>query len=398
MCEVVVPAYGAQHLDGCLSALADMRVCVVDDASADRAGVTTAVASNGARVIRLDCNRGPAAARNVGLRETQSPYVAFVDSDVRVDSAAVAALIAHFDDPEVAAVAPRIRPLPAPAHDGVLSRFAEFRSPLDLGDRPAHVRPGARIGYVPSTVLVVRRSAIEDVGGFDESLRFGEDVDLVWRLTAAGWSVRYQPDVVAHHSEPLDWASWLRRRANYGTSAAALLRRHRDVGDALRPPILPLATVAAVATGHRRIATLTAAVAVAAQWRRWRSTQLPMSASATRATRDVAVGLVATARWMTQAWWPLLLTGSLQRRAGVAAVALTPALVDHMHERPGLDVARWSLAAGADDVAYGIGIWIGCARERTLRPLLPRFTGLTSTRNFARGLLGHARTSSRQPE
>ena len=74
------------------------------------------------------------------------------------------------------------------------------RSPLDMGDRPAEVQPGRRVSYVPSAALLVRRSALPE-DPFDPALRYGEDVDLIWRLIDAGWRVRYEPGVVVHHEE-----------------------------------------------------------------------------------------------------------------------------------------------------------------------------------------------------
>ena len=77
---------------------------------------------------------------------------------------------------------------------------------------------------------------------FDPALRYGEDVDLVWRLEAAGWRIRYEPDVVVLHDE----RDRIARRFWYGTSAAPLARRHpgkiRHV--VLRP--WPVATLALV--------------------------------------------------------------------------------------------------------------------------------------------------------
>lgn len=58
-------------------------------------------------------------------------------------------------------------------------------SPLDMGVSPGLVGPGRRPGYVPSTAFVARRAALLALGGFDERLRFGDDVDLIWRLVSA---------------------------------------------------------------------------------------------------------------------------------------------------------------------------------------------------------------------
>jgi mycofactocin glycosyltransferase len=105
-----------------------------------------------------------------------------------------------------------------------------------MGPTPAAVAPGARVAYVPSAALIVRRAAL---GGFDETLRYGEDVDLVWRLHDRGWRVRYDPRVVVAHARPARRSAWtarrfdaaldgdlLARRFRYGTSAAPLAQRH----------------------------------------------------------------------------------------------------------------------------------------------------------------------------
>ena len=74
-----------------------------------------------------------------------------------------------------------------------VARYDAEHSPLDLGPEPARVRAGTRVSYVPAAAIVCRVDAIREIGGFDEALRFGEDVDLVWRLDAAGWRCRYEP-------------------------------------------------------------------------------------------------------------------------------------------------------------------------------------------------------------
>ncbi len=53
-----------------------------------------------------------------------------------------------------------------------------------------------------------------------------EDVDLVWRVLAAGWRVRYEPASVVRHDHRTTLGPWLRRKAYYGTGAALLADRH----------------------------------------------------------------------------------------------------------------------------------------------------------------------------
>ena len=87
------------------------------------------------------------------------------------------------------------------------------------------MKPLTRVAYVPSTCLMARRSALENVIGFDENLRFGEDVDLVWRLSQIG-SIRYDAAITAEHQHPSTIGDLIKRRIGYGSSAAPLDRRH----------------------------------------------------------------------------------------------------------------------------------------------------------------------------
>lgn len=299
---VVVPSYGATDaLAACLVSLAGADVTVVDDASPDEADVAALVAAHGFRLVRRASNGGPGAARNTGLAATDGLVVAFLDSDCVAPAGWVQALVGHFADPRVAAVAPRVRP-PATTSGSLLSRHEARRSALDMGDEPQLVRPGAPLGFLPSAALLVRRAAIGD--GFDESLRLGEDVDLVWRLAAAGHHVRYDPVVtVAHELRPL--AAWARRRFDYGTSAADLDHRHPGL---LAPANLSgwnVAVAAALAVRRPVLAAGVAATAVGLLARRLDAAGVaPLLAA-----RIVGTGLVADAVQVGHAlrreWWPL---------------------------------------------------------------------------------------------
>src|SRR5260370_15170787 len=132
----------------------------------------------------------------------------------------------------VGAGAPRGRPR---AGQTAAGRYLDARAPVDLGPREARVAPLTRLAYVPTAALLARCSAIVG-GGFDPGLRYGEDVDLIWRMIAAGWGVRYDPAAEVRHLEAERWAAVLARRLRYGESAAPLARPHPGPGP---PPIVP---------------------------------------------------------------------------------------------------------------------------------------------------------------
>ncbi|MDO9455531.1 mycofactocin biosynthesis glycosyltransferase MftF, partial [Nocardioides sp.] len=226
---VVVPTRGrAGAVAGLLASLPEgLPVVVVDDGSDDPALVGAVAAEHGARCVRHPRNLGPAAARNTGLRAVRTAYVAFVDSDVRPDAGWLGVLRRHLDDPAVALVAPRVlgrSHRPGGVRESWVERYEKDRSSLDLGPHPAAVRVHSAVSYLPSACLVARVEALG--GGFDEDLRAGEDVDLVWRLLADGHGVRYEPAATVRHDHRTRLGAWLGRKAFYGTSAAPLAARH----------------------------------------------------------------------------------------------------------------------------------------------------------------------------
>jgi mycofactocin glycosyltransferase len=216
-------------LDRCLSALGGgYPVLVVDDGSEDPGVIEAVAAAHGATLVRRAVNGGPGAARNTGLLRVATDLVAFLDSDCVPAPGWIERLAAHLADPAVAAAAPRM--VAVPAGPDWAGRYTTAACCLDLGNAEARVVPGTRVAYVPTAALVARRAALVAGAGagdvFDPALRWGEDVDLVWRLHAAGWRIRYDPAARVSHHEPDGWAALLTRRFRYGTSAAPLALRH----------------------------------------------------------------------------------------------------------------------------------------------------------------------------
>lgn len=355
-------------------------VIVVDDASLDPGRVAAVAEAHGARLERLAVNLGPAGARNAGLRQVNTPYVAFADSDVVLAPGTVATLLRHFADPAVAMAVPRITGLRTTANSRTwLGRYENTRSSLDLGADPAPVLPGTPVSWVPSACAVVRTAALRELGGFDAEMRVGEDVDLCWRLAARGLRVRYEPSVEAAHDHRVTLATWFRRKAEYGTGAHPLALRH---GDLVAPAVLaPWHAVLLLALLAQRRWSLPVAGA-ACLWagagiaRKLPDTGRTAVGPAARLTAYGALSALSQGgALLTRHWWPATAAGCLLsrrlRRAAAVAAVLDVAL-ERRSGDTGLDPLRYAAARRLDDLAYGTGVWLSALRGRSTRSLRPR--------------------------
>jgi mycofactocin system glycosyltransferase len=383
---VVIPVRDrAAQLDRLLHALSGLACVVVDDASADAAANKEIAERHGARFVALATNGGPAAARNAGLAAVHTPLVAFVDSDCVPTPGWLNPLLGHFDDPVVGAVAPRVVPASRQRRDDdradPVQAYEALRSSLDRGTAEGLVRRGTAIPYVPSAALVVRVAVVSGPELFDATLRGGEDVDLVWRLGDAGWDVRYVPASTVEHDGPATLSDFLARRTFYGTSAAPLSRRHPGALAPLDVSGWSLAVWLLAATRRPLLAGATLAASIGLLADRLRGLTRDPVAVATRIAGDGTVrAAVPALSGLVRTWSPALLTGlAFKRTRRAAALALlVPALVDWRKDRKdtenGADLRPGPYVALhiADDAAYGAGVWLGCARERTVAPLVPR--------------------------
>jgi mycofactocin system glycosyltransferase len=380
---VVVPVRDRPAgLDRLLSALraepdtAGTRVVVVDDGSADARAIAAVAAAYGADLLRTEVSRGPAAARNTGLRAATTPVVVFLDSDCVPAPGWLQPLLGHLADPRLAVVAPRITALPA-TQPGWLAAYEAAGSALDMGERPAAVRPLSAVAYVPSAALVARRAALGS--GFDEGMRVAEDVDLVWRLVERGWRVRYEPRSQVAHAHLTTTREWLARRAYYGTGAALLASRHATaVAPLVVSPWSAAAWGLAVLGGPTgRVAALgvlgIASARLAARLRR-PGEPVPARLSAALVLRGSGWAGRALLRAAVRHYWPAtagLALFSRRARRLLLLAAAADAADGWWPVRHRLGFGRFALARRLEDLAYGAGVWSGAVRARQARALLP---------------------------
>lgn len=371
---VVIPARDEPHFElaNLVTSLQHARrVIVVDDASS--AELTDLA---GADVVRRATAGGPGAARNTGATLVDTEFVLFVDADTRWNDGAWAPLLAHLDDDAVGLVAPRVASEPG---SSLVARFEVTDSPLDLGPEPAHVRPATRVSYVPAAALLVRRNVFESLGGFDAAMRYGEDVDFVWRARKSGVVCRYEPSAIVHHRPRRDLAGLARQRFTYGSAAASLADRHEGAVVPLRINRWSALAWGALAVGHPVLGLAIGAGSTAALTRKLASTPHKwIIAGRLAGLGNLHAGrLIASA--ITRTWWPIALVSALvskrARRVVLVAIVL-PGLVAWRQKKPSLDPVRYVAMRAVDDASYGAGVWAGVLKSREpgrAGALRPRF-------------------------
>ncbi|QUR66417.1 mycofactocin biosynthesis glycosyltransferase MftF [Mycobacterium spongiae] len=382
---VVIPVRdNASGLHRLVSSLRGLRVIVVDDGSSCPIEQEDLVHAHcDIEVLHHPRSKGPAAARNTGLAACTTDFVAFLDSDVAPRRGWLEALLGHFCDPAVALVAPRIVGLSQ--SESRVARYEAVRSSLDLGQREAPVVPYSTVSYVPSAAIICRSSAIREIGGFDETLHSGEDVDLCWRLVEAGARMRYEPIALVAHDHRTELRDWITRKAFYGGSAAPLSVRHPDKtaplvisGWALMAWILM-----SLGTGIGRLGSLVIAVLTGRKIARTLGTaDTSVCDVFVVAARGFCAAAMQLASALCRHYWPVaLLAAILSRhcRRVFLIAAVVDGVVDWVRRREGTDgdaepigLLTYLLLKRVDDLAYGIGLWYGVLRERNVGPLKPQ--------------------------
>ena len=227
--SIVIPAHNAALTlrDALASLSGDRRVhevLVVDDASTDgtaqvAARVAAELALNVVLVEIEGSPLGPAAARNRGIAVAQSDVIGFLDADDVWLAPFPASCAAALEEGAMVAIG-RTANVVATEHDD-----------WEPVGEPVHM-------YVPSAGLF-QRSALDEVGGFDESLRRGEDLDLFLRLADAGVQVTLVDDVILEYRHRPGTASSSVTGRQEGLLAALALRVERVRGDLTLSVIMP---------------------------------------------------------------------------------------------------------------------------------------------------------------
>ncbi len=198
---------------------ANVELVLVDNGT-DHSVAAEVAGRHGATLLIPGRNMGYGAAANLGARGAEQPWLVVANPDIVWHAGALDLLLAAGERSGAGAVGPRLlstdgsvypsaREAPSLGHGvghALLARVwpgnpwtrAYRREDAGDGERPA--------GWLSGACLVLRRTAFEQVGGFDEGyFMFFEDTDLGDRLGRAGWTNLYVPAATVTHVGGTSW-------------------------------------------------------------------------------------------------------------------------------------------------------------------------------------------------
>jgi glycosyltransferase involved in cell wall biosynthesis len=238
--SVIVPCYNSEAtIRQCLDSIIHQRTSIpfdviVVDSSTDRTPEIIQKEFPRVRLIHMDKQTFPGAARNIGAKSTGAQFCWMIDSDCISAPNALELMTARLQEDKYSAVAGSLLNGTPGSLSGWLSYLIEFKEfmptlPLRLDWKVAT----ANIAY-PSDVLKL-------YGYYDEDMRMSEDILFHWKMASGGEQILFDPAIEATHLNRTGWRRVLLYQVDLGRYAAVARKRGSMPGQfLLRHPTLIL--------------------------------------------------------------------------------------------------------------------------------------------------------------
>lgn len=240
-----------QTIDECLKSVFELNypkdlleVIVVDGGSKDS---TAKIAEKYPAKVIVRPSNAP-AAYNYAMKIANGDVVAIIDADVKVEKDWLNKLAKHLKDPQVAGVGGGIETW---NHQNALPRCVGY----DIKYRYGRLLKNNSIKRLATMNLLLRRSVLEDVGGFDESLPTQYDTDVGNKITNKGYMLVFEPNAKCYHFNRPTWREYFRQQLRYGMNTLRLYLRNpklikgdkiTDFGMNIQPILLLIAFTSAI--------------------------------------------------------------------------------------------------------------------------------------------------------
>ncbi|MGB6066422.1 MAG: mycofactocin biosynthesis glycosyltransferase MftF [Desulfomonilaceae bacterium] len=383
--SVVIPVRNrAAEIKLCLESLLKveypkekLQIVVVDDASEDE----TIDVVNGfpVTVERMSERQGASACRNRGARQANGEILLFVDSDCVVDPRWLLEITSVFGDPQVGAAGGLVD-----SFDDAepLDRYEKVKSSLQVEIRCNDSTLGSKFFYIPSCNFAVRRDLFSKVGGFNEALEVGEDVDLCWRIIDTNSSIEFRPSARVLHRHRNRLKAFCVRRFEYGTSEPLLQALHpeRRKTFALMPAAVCFWFLLSASLFAEPVVIIAAAMTavVDAVTRRRRAGDLgipiPLIQVLVVVFRSYLSFMYQVCSFVSRYY--LIVAALLAPAFPVAAAAICLAhvgvgTVEFSSRKPRINILYFWGIFSLEQLSYQSGVWFGCFREKSFSPVFP---------------------------
>jgi cellulose synthase/poly-beta-1,6-N-acetylglucosamine synthase-like glycosyltransferase len=240
--SIIVAAYNSQDtIEECLKSILSLNysegffeIIVMDGGSKDD---TVKIAQKyPIKVVSIRLNAP--AAYNYAMKIASYPILGFIDADAKVEIEWLKKLVPNLSDPNVAGVSGSIETWNT---DNPWAKSIGY----ELKNR--YSRIGKYTGRIATMNLLLKKSVIKEVGGWEEKLPSQYDTDLGFRISAKGYKIAYEPNAVCFHFNRPTLKAFYRQQLQYGKNTLKLYFKHgrlargdeiTDVGMNIQPVLL----------------------------------------------------------------------------------------------------------------------------------------------------------------
>ena len=217
---IVATLNNERTIDECLKAIFELNypkdfleIIVVDGCSKD---ATLEIAQKyPVKVVSAPLNAP--AAYNYAMKMVSNDVLGFIDADAKVEKEWLNKLVTHLGDPQVAGVSGGIETWNT---ENAWARSIGY----DLKNRYARLKKS--VVRIATMNLLMKKSVIEEVGGFDEHLPSQYDTDLGFRITSRGYKLLFEPDAKCYHFNRSTVKAYFRQQLQYGKNTVKLYFKH----------------------------------------------------------------------------------------------------------------------------------------------------------------------------
>lgn len=230
--SVVIPLYNREKsIIPCLESLIRQtypvhEIIVVDNNSSDNSySIVEAFIEkhkDNKIILLKEVVPGPSAARNKGITQATGDIIAFTDSDCIADRNWIKEIVEAYDE-SIGGVAGNIKGY---MPKNLVEKFLSIFTLRGLKTSQIFKQYTLLEGGFPSANLSFRREVLEQLNGFEVTIRYGEDHDICARAYKLGYKIKYITKGLIYHCHRSSLVGLIKQSFGFGQAHSCLLRRH----------------------------------------------------------------------------------------------------------------------------------------------------------------------------